>query len=287
MTETTDPAESAAPAPEAAPVQGEAPAESFAWLGDGLTDDDRRYLEAKKYGGPADLYKALRASETALRAGERVNLPKTGDDPANWEGWERLGAAASPEAYELAAPKADGEAAEFFQYDEALAKSFRDLAHSAKLAPWQAARIHDGIVAAQMETAKSHAAAYAADRTATDAWMKETWGDQRQERLAAVATTARKFGLEAGSADLDQLAARIGSPKLLAMLDALAQGETDVAPQGGAFSPQGGSGVVPADALKAFQDKNREALLDKGHPEHGALVKQWNDLLKAAAPKKP
>lgn len=284
MTEPTETPEAAA-SPEANPSSQSAPAEAYAWLGDGLTDEDRRYLDAKKYGGPADVYKALRASETALRSGERVNLPKSSEAPENWEGWARLGAAASPEAYELAAPKIEGEAGEFFQYDEGLSKTFREAAHAAKLAPWQAAKIHDGFVAAQVAAAQQHAQAYAKDRADTDQWMRAQWGDKRQERLAAVSATAQKFGLEAGSADLDALAARVGSPKLLAMLDALAQTEADAAPVGGAFSSNGGGGVggnlEPSEALRAFEAKHGEALLDKGHPERAALVKQWNDLVAA------
>jgi len=260
---------------------------SYDWMGDGLSDEDRTYLDNKKFDSPRKVYDAMRAAEREVRASDKVVLPK--DDPLKWDGWEKLGAPEKGDAYDLPEIEVPPELEGIYGHNADLETAMRGAMASARLVPEQASAMYEQFNNFQRAQAEAIAAESKQDKAETDAWMKENWGAEKDERLDAAITAAKNMGIEfeGENADiLDRMALIGGSRPMLAIFDALAKAQAGDTPKGGAFGNTGGSGGGGAkEALRTFEAKN-PALTNKDIEPEGTtreeLTKKWNDLRAAA-----
>jgi hypothetical protein len=155
----------AAPGADAPPAGGNAPAAGggaaaapLAWLGEGVPDDVRGYVENKGWQKPADLLESYRGLEK-LVGSDKIALPKGDSDEAGWNAvFDKLGRPKTAAEYKLPMPDQGG--------DPALAKEFSGLAHKAGLSQRQAAELTTwwneksaGLTKAQQDTRDAKGAA--------------------------------------------------------------------------------------------------------------------------------
>ena len=144
----------------------------------GLQDEGTRtWVEKKGYKSVEDLAKAAVHQESIL--GSSVRRPADDATETEWNAfYSKIGRPEKPDAYELKRP--EGLPSDL-PYDEALAGSFKQWAHTAGLNGRQAQSLHDAFAKSQAEQAAAHVTALTkAVETTADALVKE-WGPQESE----------------------------------------------------------------------------------------------------------
>lgn len=273
-----------------APAGGQQPQggdDPFAWMGDAnLTDQDRHYLEAKRFSKPADLYKSLRNAEKAIRGNVMPAPPENPEQRAEWYKdagvAQALGIPEEPTGYGVEPPKFDDAIKDLVAYDDARHGRFLEAAHQLNLTPQQVEGVL-GMWAEEVgQDAKSYEAARIADETEADAALKRDWGQDYDQRKAAAVETAVELGLTDAEAEALRTSGVAGSAKMFKILDELAQVRGNDGLKGGG---RGGGGMTPESAaaeLDTFEKKHRNALVDKRHTDH-EWAKSERAKLRAAA----
>jgi len=269
--------------------KGDGTATGYDWLGGELTDDDRKYLDAKKFDDPRKVYDSLRAAERELRDGDKVALPK--DDPLKWDGWDKMGVPAKGEDYDLPPVEVPEGLEGIYGENPDLTNAMRGAMAGARLLPAQAQALYGKFNEFQIAQAQAVADESKRDLAAATTWMGENWGAQKDERLSAAITAAKNLGIEFEGENaqvLDQMALIGGTPQMLAVFDALAQSQAGDVPKGGAFSATG-SGATGESAqaqLASFEAKHGASLTNKDTKPEGMtraqLNEKWTALREAA-----
>lgn len=194
-----------------------------------------------------------------------------------WGGYSELGWTADRQAYKIDAPKlGDGEV-----HDERAFKAFQDLAHEARLAPWQAKAVYDGMHAVENKALKELRDRGAQGNLDLANALKSKWGDKfgENETLAKRAFAAFKPDAITG-AQMDQIMGSAAMVELFHTIGA-AMGEDRLVGgnDGGRFG-----GKTPADAraermrLQADPDWMK-IFNDPRHPQNKAYAKHRADLI--------
>ena len=255
--------------------------------GTGLDAPVARALEAKGFvaDGKIDAVK-LAGSYHGLEQKLGSALPAfDAEKPGEWKGWGKLGVPDSADGYQVTIEGLpDGMAV-----DEGFLGKAKALAAEHKILP-------SGLQALVGAYAEEQAARVQAlnnelgeRRTALDAKLAETFGEDMAARTARAQAAARELfgvGLGRGFDDhdqvtLDKLNEALGDPGIVLVFDKIAalMGEDKLvdarAGAAAVTTPEGAASKI--DALRA-DDEFQKAYQDKSHPGHERAVKEMLDL---------
>lgn len=260
----------------------------YSWMGDDvhLSDQDKHYLESKRFTKPMDLFKSLRHAETALR-GEKIAAPP--ENPERRAEWykdsgvaQALGIPEKPDDYEVAQPKFSEEIAPMVQYDDARHGRFLEAAHANNLTPQQAQGLLEFYSQEIGNDVQAYEAARQADETEMQATLTKEWGNDYERRKTAAVEMAVEMGLSTEQAEALRQGNVAGSTTMYKILDELAQVRGSDTLKGGQRG-QGGMTKESAQAeLTEFEQKNRDALINEKHSDHIWAKAQRDKLRKAA-----
>lgn len=276
-------AAAAAPAPEAAaPVAAPAPApaaaEAAPFYSTFENEDLRAFAENKGVKEPeqmASMYHNLEKMFGADKAGRTVVLPgPDADADAMGEFYGKLGRPETAEGYALPVPEGQ---------DGAMAAWAGGVFHKHGLTPAQA----QGVAAEWNEhvAAMSGAAAAESGETAAnaEAELRREWGAAYDQKMTGMDSTAA--ALDINTDQLLGLRSAMGPAAALRFVDQLASklGE-DMVVNG--ESAEGA--LTPASAIEAMNamwgdPEVSKALMDRGHPQHKAMVAKKSALAQQAA----
>ncbi|MCK1407651.1 hypothetical protein [Bradyrhizobium sp. 76] len=277
------PSPSPAPAPAPAPAPSPSPNDQGWWRSPdhGFDADTVKYLDGKNFPDLKTALSSARQADEMARNRNVVGKP----DPNNlkgWGGYTELGWNPDRQAYTIEAPKlADGEV-----HDEKAFGKFADLAHDARLAPWQAKAVYDGMHAHENAQLKAFRDAGAVANRELDNKLRGNWGDKYDERTT-IAKRAFAF-FKPDSVTGAQMDQAMGSPAMVELFERIgaAMGEDKLVGQaGGSFGAK-----TPAQArserLALENDKEWFAVFNNPrHPQNAAFVKQRSDLMEIEARK--
>ena len=211
-----------------------------------------------------------------LVGGERLALPRQGEDLSTWDGWARLGRPERPEDYVIAAPALpDGMA-----WDREAEAEFRPLAHRLGLLPHQV----DGLVGffaalkgregAAPDPAPASDAAPAPAPADLEAELRAAWGPAYDAEIARARAAARAF---ASPAELAAVEGETGSPALVRLFARIgaAMGEDRLVAAGhaGLHGPAGARA-----AIDRIMGDPAHPYWDRWHPGHKAAVAEMTRL---------
>lgn len=203
--------------PETPPATPPAPEH---WTSTIEDDQVRDWAQNRGWQSPADALKAHRELESlrGVPADRLLKLPEPGDAEGMKSVYQRLGAPASPDGYELPAP-AEG------QVD--LTPDMKTWAHELGLSQEQAKGLAERYGAKSEELAAAEAQARVERAAAEVGELKKAWGPRYQENILAGQHAARiaaeKLGMDASEfeARLSNLEEKSGESRLLLQLFAL------------------------------------------------------------------
>lgn len=206
-------------------------------------------------------------------------------DPNNlkgWGGYTELGWTPDRQQYKIEAPKlAEGEV-----HDEKAFGKFSDLAHEARLAPWQAKAVYDGMHAQTSAQVKAFRDAGAAANQELDNKLRTNWGDKYDERVT-IAKRAFSF-FKPDSITGAQMDQAMGSAAMVELFEKIgaAMGEDKLIGQSGGSFGAKSPAQARAERLALENDKQWFAVFnDPRHPQNAAFVKQRADLMEIEARK--
>ena len=207
--------------------------------------------------------------ETKGLVGRKRALPPDTDEAGLDALYADLGRPEAPDKYELKPP--ENFPKEF--YSEEMEKSYRDLAHKARLNQKQTAEIYNGFMGMEMDVIGQVTAAEANARKEAETALKAEWGDQYDAKLAAANKALQSLGGEdpAIAAALEQKDPIFNNPIFARML--MKVGEAI-----------GESGLVKADQAAAATSMQAEynklisskAYMDRESPDHKGVVDKVN-----------
>jgi hypothetical protein len=264
-------------APAAAPTTPNAAAPAVSDLFIDMDDQLKSVESVGKFGKDGKLNVRSLANSYAnlerMLGGEKVPVPKDGDQ----EGWDRFYAAAgrpeAPDKYEFKVPE---NLPEGF-YDKDAESSFRTWAHQNGLNNRQAQALLDNYVTT---TAAKYAEITKMQSAAKDegiAALKREWGQSYDGNLQTAKAALKQFGDEHYLAWLDSSGAG-NDPNMIRVWQKVGKalmGDTQLKGE-----PQQQS-RTPADINKAIEEhraKHSAALYDKMHPEHKIRVDELTEL---------
>lgn len=210
-------APAAPPAAPPAPAAPEAPAAPAAWYEPfNLDEASRQFIAGKGFGDLPALLKSSIESDRLARSRNVLEKP----DPARvneWGGWAELGWKPKFDEYTLKKPQVPAT----FQYQQGFEEAIRKIGHDtrAPLAVTQA--ILDGVTAYAVKEVDAMEAAGARVISELDTKLRKDWGGDYDRNVELSRRAARHLGV--GEADLAELDAVIGSPRLTALFHRLGQ----------------------------------------------------------------
>lgn len=230
-----------------------------------LPDDDRKWVENKKFAEPASAVKAYRELEKQFLSGDKIVLPGKDASPEEIDAFHaKIGRPEAPDKYEIKAP-------EGAKLDDALVEKFRKTAFEAGLPAQMATPLVEMFNEHVTETLQAQEAARAqASKEGVDAMRKE-WGAQAPQQLAAANRAMKTLGLTADDVQAmgDALppetddqgnVVRNGTARTLALMAKLGLGMGEDILSGG--GGQRKFGLSPAEAqakLDAMRDDPEQA----------------------------
>ncbi|WP_313010661.1 hypothetical protein [Brevundimonas sp.] len=295
--QTTDQTASKQTAATSATDTGGAAASDAPWQ-DSLEGDLATNPLFRTYKTPSELAKA-HAHLTALKgatAAELLKIPAKPQDqaPEDWAPIHKaLGVPDDPKDYKIElAPEAAADA-------PALVETLRGLGAKAKFQPSQMAAVIETLNELGQASAKAEADQLAADTKTTAETLAREQGAAFEGNKRAIGKlmrdaidaslgdikdpAAKTAAREAAAADLETA---LGSNLTLSRILAYAVGKMaePEAPEGGGHETGAPKAMTPAAATAAistlYADKEKMAALnDKNHPQHGAVLKERQQLL--------
>lgn len=213
-----------------------------------------------------------------------VVLPKDGDDDDRERFYNELGRPDTPDDYEIAPP----EGGEFTEADQVLHAAMRPAIHAAGLRQDQLDVLRPAFdnVMAELDAAREAKV----DKTIED--FKQQLSSEHGDKFAEVGSrvqTAAK-GLFGEQFEDAVTALNIDGVPLLdhpLIFNALNK-YADLFSEHGSHGVAGGGGTeADIDALKTFEQENREALTNRSHPDRARVLEERARLYKRAYPEKP
>jgi hypothetical protein len=258
----------------------------YAWFGDQVDTDTQKYLEAKSFKSPADLYKSLRAAEKMIRGDQ---LPGPPDDPEKQPEWlkssglaKRLGIPDDPGEYKIDPPEFPEEIRGMVSYDDTRHTKLLEQAHKLNMTPAQV----EGMLGFYRDELAADAQTFTTEAQTDEARMKaelgREWGEDYDTNLRAALEVAKETGLEADQIEALRVGKVAGSTALTKILHELAVARGNDTLKGGG---KGGGMMTRQTAqaeLDAFTAKHADALTKHDHPEHEWAFNKMQELKRAA-----
>lgn len=286
-TPTPTPTSSPTPAPSPTPTPTPTPSPAPDWT-TGVTPEVKSLLDTKGYKSVNDLATAYINVERTIGA-DKIALPGKDATPEEWDavharlGWPKEKGA---EGYAFQKP---ANAPEGFTYSDDSAKWFAGLADKARLTPAQAAIVHDGFVAQQIEGHTAKAQARKAETGSSETALKKEWGTAYDTKVD-LAKRAMRY---AGGDELVTHLETTGLGNHVALIKAFStigeqMGEKmadgmGAKPLGFAKTPDQAKAEIAKIQGEAAKNP-KHALWDKMHPEHQIIVDQMAALHAQAFP---
>ncbi|UZE47918.1 hypothetical protein ONR75_24080 [Rhodopseudomonas sp. P2A-2r] len=244
--------------------------------------DTQAWIEERKF---PDLNETLKAGrEGSKLARDRNVIPKPDlKNVKEWTGFQELGWTPDREKYQVNKPQLEqGE-----QFDDGFFNKFTEIAHGAKLLPWQAEIVSNGLHAEERRIAKEAATRGTAAKRELEGKLRTDWGADYD---AKVEGAKRAFAFLGGE-DFkpEEIEAAIGSPrtaKLFAKLFDLIGEDSMPAAGNGNMAFQRGETV---GALQAEINNNwanpdwKKAFDDPRNARHADVKAQHQNLLERKA----
>lgn len=230
------------------------------WRGESyakLDADTQKFLDGKNYPDVGTALSSLRSADQMARDRNVIAKPDA-KNLKGWGGYTELGWNADRQQYKLEAPKlGDGEA-----HDAKAFAAFENLAHEARLAPWQAQAVYEGMHRHTNETLKAFRDAGAAASRELGEQLKGKWGDKYDANTELAKRAFAFFKPDAiTGAQMDQI---MGAPAMVELFQKIgaAMGEDRLVGGGS----DGFGGKTPAQA-------RAERLQMEADPEFGKILK--------------
>lgn len=255
------------------------------WRGEsykGLDADTVKFLDGKNFPDVATALSSARQADTMARDRNVISKPDV-NNLKGWGGYTELGWTPDRQAYKLEAPKlGDGEV-----HDEKAFAKFTDLAHDARLAPWQAKAVFDGLHKHTNDSLKALRDAGATANRELSEGLKAKWGaDKYDEKVELAKRAFSHFKPDAiTGAQMDQL---MGSAAMVELFEKIgsAMGEGNLVGQSGGGFGQKTPAQARAERLKLEADPDwLKAFQNPRDPQHKAFVQQREGLLAIEARK--
>lgn len=209
-----------------------------------------------------------------MMGGDKVPVPKEGDQAAWDRFWKAAGRPDDPKGYEFAKPE---KLPEGMEYSEEVDKTFATKAHELGLNKRQASALRewqlDYLSQAQTKQAEESAAA----QEAAAAQLKSEWGRAYEPKLAAANKAVKEYGGAEFAAFLDQsgLGDHPALVKAFATIAEKTMGESQLVGDKVEQEP------TPAnldETIASFRREHHAALHDSSHVDHKRLVAQMTRL---------
>jgi hypothetical protein len=239
-----------------------------------------KFIEDRKFADPATVIKSAIESDRVARSRNVIEKP----DPTrlqDWKGYGELGWTDDAAKYGAAIEKPKPGQGEVL--DEKVFGEFTKLAHGAKVAPWQAKQIFDGLfkfVNGEVAAADAKGAKALSD---LEEGLKKDWGQDYNGNKERARRAMVAFGV--GAEDGKELDAMLGAPRMVKLFHAISSklGE-DQLPAGGGG---GGGGDLPMTiaateaAIRALHgDENFVKVMDDArHPQNKDFIAKRQRLI--------
>jgi hypothetical protein len=245
----------------------------------GLDADGVKFINDRKFDGPALLVKSAIESDRVARARNVIERP----DPSKlgeWKGWSELGWIEDVGKYgqSAAKPRADASKGEIF--DQATFDVFTKAAHGAKIPASQAAPLFEALFKHGNQVMGELQAEQRRAEAALEQTLKTDWGPDYPVKKALAGRAMHFLNVDDGDAGvLDKL---LGSPRMVKLFARFGDmiGEDNM-PVGGGSGPIMGESV---DAIEADQRKfmagplKIKALKDPSAANHQDIEREWTKL---------
>jgi hypothetical protein len=241
----------------------------------GLDGDTVKYLDGKNFPDIGTALSSARQADEMARSRNVISKPDA-TNLKGWNGYTELGWTPDRQAYKIEAPKVgDGEV-----HDEKAFAKFSDLAHDARIAPWQAKALYDGLHKHTNDSLKSlRDAGATANRELTEK-LKGSWGDKYDQNVELAKRAFGFFKPDAiTGAQMDQV---MGSAAMVELFEKIgsAMGEDKLIGQSGGSFGQKTPAQARAERMKLEGDAEwLKVFRDARHPQNKDYIKQRADLL--------
>lgn len=203
-------------------------------------------------------------------------------NPQGWEGFADLGWNPDKAQYKLETPKlADGDI-----HDEVAFTKFGDVAHEARLAPWQAQAVYNAMHKQANDGIKAMRDAGATANRELNTRLREKWGDSFDQKTELAKRAFSSFKVDSiTGAQMDQV---MGAPQMVELFARIGEaiGEGNLVTGGG--SGMGGKSPATArvERLRLESDANwMKVFNDPRHPQNRDYVTQRQALIEIEARK--
>lgn len=278
MSDDPNPTPAPEPAPTPAPEPDPTPAPQITpdnWR-DTLPEDIRESASLSKFTTLEGLAKSYVSLEGKLGT-ERIPIPKTDEDWANW--YKAAGRPDDAKGYEFAKPE---KLPEGLEYSEDQDNRFREIAHKHGLNQSQAQALRQEFLEFMGSGAADQTAQAEVARAEGEAALKIEWGNAYPQKLAEANAAMKKYAGDDFAAWAEETGAG-NDPRLIQAFARIADatmGESELV-------GRGEQEHTPADldaAISTFRGAHHEALNDARHPEHKTRVAELQRLYEKRHP---
>jgi hypothetical protein len=241
----------------------------------GFDDATVRFFDSKNYPDIKTALSSLRHADEHARSRNVIEKPNP-EKLQEWNGYSELGWTEDRTKYAVEKPKiADGE-----KFDDAEFTAFTDIAHKARVAPWQAKAIYDGMHQAANQRLRDIASSGANARRELENKLRTDWGTNFDANKELARRAATFFGK---NFTVQQIDALIGSPAAMQMFYDIgaAMGEDKLVISQGDSGLEGMTpGAARAERLKLEADPNWMKIFnDPRHSQQKDYVAQRQRLI--------
>ena len=260
--------------PEAEDTSESQPAATELTTPEWVSEEYKEVVETKGWKTADDAIKSCVNLEKQV-GGDKVLLPKEGEDLSEWEGWKQLGTPETSEGYEFKVP--DG----MQDYSPEMLEWFAKEAHAANLPVSIAQRLHDGWVQKATETQADHELQQERQREDWNAELKKEYGTAYDDRVGLARRAVRSFGSDELIKVLEQTG--LGDhPELIKAFSRIGS-ELSSGQQFKDAEQSGQFGVTPDMAKEQIAKiRSNPALYDTSHSEHKVLNEKLTQLTEVA-----
>jgi len=237
-----------------------------------LPEDLRENPSLKDFKDVGGLAKSF--LETKSKLGSMTTIPGENAGAEDWgKFWNRIGRPESPDKYELALPKMEGQ-----NFSEEALASFRQHAHEVGMTPKQAQENMNWYMKVFQGQVEQQAAALSEAASASAKELRTEWGADYDKKMSAVDRALGQFFGEEEAKTLRALSA--ANPKLMKSLSEIGGTISESASKGGEMSEQSGD-LTPEDAkakIKEIRDNPEHPYHSKHKPGHADAYKEMSEL---------
>ncbi|WP_299085055.1 hypothetical protein, partial [uncultured Ruegeria sp.] len=259
----------------------------YAWFAEDISDEEKEYLDNKKFDNPRKVLKSLRAAEGMIR-GDKISGPP--DDPEKHANWlkesglaKRLGVPENPEDYGIERPDFGEDTEGLIQYDDDRHNRVMGSLHEMNLTPAQVKGVLDLYAQETGNDARAFSQEAVHDEANMTSTLQRDWGNDYDQNLKAALEVGAESGLDEAKIEALRVGKVAGSLELTKILFELAEVRgNDTLKGGGRGGLESTSREQAQKELNDFQSRNAKALTQHDHPEHETAFAEFQRLKKRA-----